>query len=34
MQNDLEETVIAAFMCNQPVIIVEGQDFMIECLAC
>lgn len=26
MQNDLEETVIAAFMCNQPVIIVEGQD--------
>lgn len=26
MQNDLEEIVIAAFMCNQPVIIVEGQD--------
>ena len=26
MQNDLEETAIAAFMCNQPVIIVEGQD--------
>lgn len=26
MQNDLEETVIAAFMCNLPVVIVEGQD--------
>lgn len=26
MKNDLEETVIAAFMCKQPVIIVEGQD--------
>lgn len=26
MKNDLEETVIAAFMCNQPVVIVEGQD--------
>ena len=26
MKNDLEETVIAAFMCKQPVILVEGQD--------
>jgi hypothetical protein len=26
MKNDLEETVVAAFMCNQPVILVEGQD--------
>ena len=26
MKNDLEETVIAAMMCNQPVILVEGQD--------
>ncbi len=26
MKNDLEETVIAAFMCNQPVILVEGRD--------
>ena len=26
MQNDLEETVIVAFMCNLPVVIVEGQD--------
>lgn len=26
MQHDLEETVIAAFMCDLPVVIVEGQD--------
>ena len=26
MKNDLEESVIAAFMCKQPVILVEGQD--------
>lgn len=26
MKYDLRETVIAAFMCNKPVIIVEGQD--------
>lgn len=26
MENDLEETVIAAFMCKRPVVIVEGQD--------
>lgn len=26
MQNDLEETVIAAMMCDLPVVIVEGQD--------
>ena len=26
MKNDLEETIIAGLMCNQPVIIVEGQD--------
>ena len=26
MKNDLEETVIAAFMCKHPVILVEGQD--------
>ena len=26
MKNDLEETVVAALMCKQPVIIVEGQD--------
>lgn len=26
MKNDLEETVIAAYMCKQPVILVEGQD--------
>lgn len=26
MKNDLEETIVAAFMCKQPVIIVEGQD--------
>ena len=28
MKNDLEETVIAAFMCKQPVILVEGHDFI------
>ncbi len=26
MENDLEETIIAAFMCKRPVVIVEGQD--------
>lgn len=26
MQNDLEETIISALMCNLPVVIVEGQD--------
>lgn len=26
MENDLEETIIAAFMCKKPVVIVEGQD--------